>query len=88
MNYSGKWPIAVYPQGVDVRAKAENPDGGAVDPRSDSELPDTRLPAARRDELKKIVRNFEASHSDEELMYLACAFDDAAHRKTGQARAT
>jgi hypothetical protein len=45
------------------------------------EPPDTKLPERRRDALKALVRYVEAGSDEHELMYLACAFEDAAIRK-------
>lgn len=55
-------------------------------PKRSDELPDARLPKARREKLKLIVASCEDDYSDEELMYLACAFDDAAHKKRQKGR--
>ena len=47
------------------------------------ELRDTVLPERRRDALKALVRYVEVGSDHHDLMYLACAFEDAAKRKAG-----
>jgi hypothetical protein len=51
----------------------------AFDP--DEALPDTTLPESRRRKLKRFVEVEALTLTPHELMYLACAFEDAAKRK-------
>lgn len=44
------------------------------------ELPDATLPQAEREQLKKVVEAWEKALNHHQLMYLACAFEDAARR--------
>ena len=50
----------------------------------EQEPPDTTLAEAQRRALKELVRNVEAHHTCHELMFLACAFEDAARRKRAE----
>lgn len=56
----------------------------AVSP--DEELPDITLPEDRRWELKRFVEVEALALDRYELMYLACAFEDAARRKFSRER--
>jgi hypothetical protein len=62
---------------------------GATDPdllatTEDQELPDATLTGAQRRAMKKLVHEVEAHRSSHELMFLAGAFEDAAHRKRAE----
>jgi len=47
----------------------------------DRELPDATITEARRRDLKEDVRLAEARLSSHQLMFLSCAYEDAARRK-------
>jgi hypothetical protein len=47
----------------------------------DQEIPDTRLPLARRRRLKLVARVVAEEHTAEELMYLAGALEERAKLK-------
>lgn len=49
----------------------------------DAELPDSRLPLARRRRLKLMARVIGEEHTAEELMYLAGALEQRAGLKKG-----
>lgn len=49
----------------------------------DAEIPDTRLPLARRRRLKLMARVVAEEHSAEESMYLAGALEERANAKRG-----
>lgn len=47
------------------------------------EFPDTTLPKAKRAELKSYVNAVKSGLNHHELMYLSCAFEDAARETKG-----
>ena len=49
----------------------------------DEEIPDTRLPLARRRRLKLMARVIAEEHTAEELMYLAGALEERAGLRKG-----